>query len=97
MLKKDLVIPTASPDEIYSQLENQCHDIARLIDSIGNSLFVIDILAETHIKDRKTLEKILTQVDSISTTVEDIENKWGTSKVFKDKMLEYLRESESKI
>jgi len=94
MLSNELVSCNTKLNEAYSQLEAHCHDIARLEDCIGNSLFVITILAENNIKDEKTLEKIKSEVTSITTTLGEIENSWGSSKIFKEKMLEYLLEKE---
>lgn len=97
MLKNDLVMSNTQLNEVYSQLETHCYDMAKLVDCIGNSLFVIDILAEMNIEDREILQKILDQINLIRTTLEGIENNWGTSKMFKDKMLEYLLENDPKL
>ncbi|KYC52280.1 MAG: hypothetical protein AMQ22_00903 [Candidatus Methanofastidiosum methylothiophilum] len=92
MLSNDLIMCNTKLSEAYSQLEIHCHDMARLVDCIGNSLFIINIIAEMKIEDQKTLEKILGEVIVIRSTLGEIEDKWGNSKVFKEKMLEYLLE-----
>jgi hypothetical protein len=92
MLTNERILYDTRLDEAYSQLEIHCHDMARLIDCIGNSLFVINIIAEMNIKDQKTLEKVMAEVVSIRKTLGEIEDKWGSSKLFKEKMLEYLLE-----
>jgi len=92
MLSNDLIMCNTRLNEAYSQLEIHCYDMARLIDCIGNSLFIINIIAEMKIEDQKTLEKILDEVIVIRRTLGEIEDKWGNSKVFEEKMLEYLLE-----
>lgn len=91
-MSSDLIICNSKLNDAYSQLEIHCYDMARLVDCIGNSLFIINILAETNIEDKKTLEKITGEVIAIRNTLGEIEDKWGSSKVFKEKMLEYLLE-----
>jgi hypothetical protein len=66
--------------------------MARLVDCIGNSLFIINIIAEMNIEDQKKLSKLMEEVMAIRSTLGEIEDKWGNSKVFKEKMLEYLLE-----
>lgn len=92
MLSNDLVICNSRINEINSQLEVHCHDMARLVDCIGNSLFIINIIAEMNIEDQKKLSKLMEEVMAIRSTLGEIEDKWGSSKVFKEKMLEYLSE-----
>ena len=49
MLSNDLIMCNTKLSEAYSQLEIHCHDMARLVDCIGNSLFIINIIAEMKI------------------------------------------------
>ncbi|NPV49884.1 MAG: hypothetical protein HPY60_01635 [Candidatus Methanofastidiosum sp.] len=92
MLSNELIMCNTRLNEAYSQLETHCHDMARLVDCIGNSLFIINILAEMNIKDEETLEKVMGEVGIIRKTLGEIEDKWGSSEIFKEKMLEYLLE-----
>ena len=66
--------------------------MVRLVDCIGNSLFIINIIAEMNIEDQKKLSKLTEEVMAIRSTLGEIEDKWVNSKVFKEKMLEYLLE-----